>query len=71
MDDSRTPWRILNDKMIATRSRGRPRERWEDEVIQDIRNLLGIILWRVVALDRDEFRKGLDEARLRYRTVVL
>jgi hypothetical protein len=35
MGENRTPKRVLSMKLEATRPRGRPRNRWEDEVRED------------------------------------
>jgi hypothetical protein len=35
MEDNRIPKRVLNMKLGTTRLRGRPRNRWQDEVRED------------------------------------
>jgi hypothetical protein len=41
MEENRIPKRVLSMKVEATRPRGRPRNRWQDEVSEDER-----IVWR-------------------------
>jgi hypothetical protein len=46
----------------GARSVGRPKLRWEDGVDQDMR-ILGVKIWKKVALNRDEWAKLLRKAR--------
>ena len=39
MPDSRTVKKIFNWTPLTARSKGRPKQRWEDNIIQDIRHL--------------------------------
>jgi len=45
MDDKRTPNRILQWKLIGTRTRGRPRERWIACIEEDLQ-IMGVRRWR-------------------------
>jgi hypothetical protein len=47
--------KIFNTKPEGTRKVGRPKLRWEEYVCQDIR-ILGVKNWRVVALNKEEWR---------------
>jgi hypothetical protein len=62
MNDNRTPKKIFNTKPDGARSVGRPKLRWEDGVVQDVR-ILGVKNWRKVALNRNEWAKLLKKAR--------
>jgi hypothetical protein len=62
MNDNRTLKKIFNNKPDGARSVGRPKLRWEDGVVQDMR-ILGVENWRKVALNRDEWAKLLKKAR--------
>jgi hypothetical protein len=62
MNDNRTLKKIFNTKPDGARSVGRPKLRWEDGVVQDVR-ILGVKNWGKVALNRDEWAKLLKKAR--------
>jgi hypothetical protein len=62
MNDNRTLKKIFNTKLDGARSAGRPKLRWEDGVVQDMR-ILGVKNWRKVALNREEWAKLLKKAR--------
>jgi hypothetical protein len=53
---------VFDTRPEGTRKIGRPKLRWEDGVIQDIR-VLGVKNWRNVAMDREDWRKLLKRAR--------
>ena len=56
MAADRVPKKVLHAKPEGSRSVGRPRLRWMDDVETDLR-LLGIRRWREKALDRDRWRE--------------
>ena len=58
----RTFKKIFNTKPDGTRSGGRPKLRWEDDVDQDMR-ILWVKNWKNVALNRDERAQLLKKAR--------
>jgi hypothetical protein len=62
MNDNRTLKKIFNTKPDGARSVGRPKLRWQDGVVQDMR-ILGVKNWRKVTLHRDEWAKLLKKAR--------
>jgi len=45
---------------------GRPKARWEDDVLEDIKNI-NISNWKKVAQNRDSWKKVLEQARNLYR----
>ena len=54
IEDSETPKRILEYKMDGKRRVGRPRVRWEDSIVKEIKKKLGVKEWRNVAMDRNK-----------------
>jgi hypothetical protein len=48
MDNNRTVKKAFNTKPVGLRKTGRPKLRWEDDVIQDIKTL-GVKNWRKLA----------------------
>lgn len=55
MSDDRAAKRVYSTNVIGDRARGRPRLRWRDQVMDDLRTL-GITNGRVVAMDRHRWR---------------
>jgi hypothetical protein len=53
---------VFDTRPEGTRKIGRPKLRWKDGVIQDIR-VLGVKNWRNVAMDREDWWKLLKKAR--------
>jgi hypothetical protein len=64
MEESRIPKRVLYMNLETTRPRGRPRNRWQDEVREDGR-MVGGKEWQEKAYDREEWKKLLRTARNR------
>jgi hypothetical protein len=62
MEENRIPKRVLSLNLKSTRPRGRPRNRWQDEVRED-----GIIVgggeWQEKVYNREEWKKLLRTAR--------
>jgi hypothetical protein len=54
--------RIKRWKHMSKRPIGRPKTRWEDEVLDDIKNM-NVGKWRKVAQDRDSWEKVVEESR--------
>jgi len=61
MEEDRIPKNIFTQELEGTRRRGRPRERWKEEVERDLQ-VLGVRRWRELVADRkkwkDIFRKA-------------
>jgi hypothetical protein len=53
---------VFDTRPEGTRKIGRPKLRWEDGVIQDIR-VLGVKNWRNAPMDREDWQKLLKKAR--------
>jgi hypothetical protein len=61
MEENRIPKRVLYMN-LETRPRGRPRNRWQDEVREDGR-IVGTEEWQEKVYDREEWKKLLRMAR--------
>jgi hypothetical protein len=55
--------KVFNTKPVGIRKIGRPKLRWEDEVIQDIK-ALGVRNWRNVAMEKESWQKLLRKAKV-------
>jgi hypothetical protein len=64
MEENRIPSRVFYMKLESTRSRGRPRNRWQDEVREDGR-IVGGEEWQEKVYKREEWKKLLRMARNR------
>jgi len=64
MEENRIPRRVLYMNMPNTRLRGRPRNRWQDEVREDGR-IVGGDVWQETLHNREEWKKLLRTARNR------
>jgi len=62
MPDSRTVKKIFNWTPLTARSKGRPKQRWEDNIIQDIRQL-NIKNWTVCVQDRTKWKNVVEKAK--------
>jgi len=64
MEGNRIPKRVLYTNLGTTRLRGRPRNRWQDEVREDGR-IVGGERWQKKVHNREEWEKLLRTARNR------
>ena len=62
MEESRFPKRVLYMNLETTRPRGRPRNRWLDEVREDGK-MIGGEEWQEKVYDREEWKRLLRTAR--------
>jgi hypothetical protein len=62
MEENRIPKKVLYMNLEATRQRGRPRNRWQEEVREDER-LAGGKGWEEKVYYRQEWKKILRRAR--------
>jgi hypothetical protein len=62
MEENRIPKRVLSMKVEATRPRGRPSNRWQDEVSEDGK-MVGGEEWQEKVYDREEWKRVLRTAR--------
>ncbi|RNL65703.1 hypothetical protein D7I40_24510 [Citrobacter sp. MH181794] len=65
MQEHRLPKRVLDGKLEGKRPRGRPRDRWEDEIYKTSELLLQSRNWKTLSRDRDEWRRRIAEAKAR------
>ena len=54
--------KVLKGKLYATRRIGRPRIRWLEDVIADLRRM-GISGWMEKPRNRDQWRRMVEEAK--------
>jgi len=45
---------------------GRPKTRWEDDALEDMKNM-NVSNWKKVALNTDSWKKVVEQARTLYR----
>jgi hypothetical protein len=64
MEENGIPKRVLYMNLESTRPRGRPRNRWQDEVRED-RIIVGGEGWQEKVYNREEWKKLLRTARNR------
>jgi hypothetical protein len=62
VDNNRAVKKVFNTKPVGIRKTGRPKLRWEDDVIQDIKTL-GVKNWRNIAMEKESCQKLLRKAR--------
>ena len=62
MEENRIPKRVLHMNLETTRPRGRPRNKWLDEVREDGR-IVGGEEWQEKVYDREEWKRLLRTAR--------
>jgi hypothetical protein len=62
MEENRIPKRVLCMNLESTRPRGRPRNRWQDEVKEDGR-IVGGEEWQEKVYNREEWKKLLRTAK--------
>jgi hypothetical protein len=62
MEENRVPKRVLYMNLETTRPRGRPRNRWQDEVREDGR-IVGGEDWQGRVYNREEWKELLRTAR--------
>ena len=62
MEENRIPKRLLCMNLETTRPRGRPRNRWQDEVRED-GSIVGGEEWQEKVYDREKWKKLLRTAR--------
>ena len=58
--------KIKRWKPMSKRPVGRPKMRWEDDILEDKRSM-NVRNWKKVAQDRDSWEKAVDQARTLHR----
>ena len=59
--------KIKRWKPMSKRPTGRPKTRWEDDVLEDIKSISKSI-WKKVAQNRDSWKKVVEQASTVYRS---
>jgi hypothetical protein len=54
--------KIKRWKLMSKRPIGRPKTRWENDVLEDIKNM-NIQNWKQMAQNRDSWKKAVEQAR--------
>jgi len=54
--------KIKRWKTMSKRTIGRPKPRWEDDVLEDIRSM-NVSNWKKVAQDGDSWKNAVEQAR--------
>ena len=62
--------KIKRWKPMSKRPIGRPKTRWEDDVLEDIKSI-NICNWKKVAQNRDSWKKVVEQARNLYRLILV
>ena len=65
MEENSVPRRLMYMQPEGPRKEGRPRARWRDDVGKDAR-MLRVRSWWATAMDHEEWRKLLKEAKTLY-----
>ena len=58
--------RVKRWKPMSKRPIGRPKPRWQDDVLEDIKNM-NVRNWKKVAQNRDSWKEVVEQARTIYR----
>ena len=58
--------KIKRWKPMSKRPIGRPKTRWEDDVLEDIKSI-NVRNWKKAVQDRDSWKKVVEQARILYR----
>jgi hypothetical protein len=62
MTNERVAKAIYKWKPHATRLKGRPRVRWEDDVRNDLRKM-GVTIWKQRAQERKQWKEIIEQAK--------
>jgi hypothetical protein len=62
MEEDRMPKKIFTQELGGTRCRGRPRNRWKEEVERDLQ-VLGVRRWRELVTDREKWKEIVQQTK--------
>jgi ribonuclease HI len=62
MDQATPTWKLLYWKPMGSRPVGRPRQRWQDEVMEDLKKMK-VKIWKETAKDRRTWRDLAEKAK--------
>jgi hypothetical protein len=66
MTEDNNVQKIKRWKPMSKRAIGRPKTRWEDDVLEDVKSM-NIRNWNKVAQNRNSWKKVVEQARTLYR----
>jgi hypothetical protein len=66
MTENNIVQKIKRWKPMSKRPVGRPKMRWEDDVLKDVRSM-NLRNWKQVVQNRDRWKKVVEQARTLYR----
>jgi len=66
MADDNNMQKIKRWKSMSKRPFGRPKTRWEDDILEDIKSI-NLRKWKKLAKNRDRWKKVVEQARSLYR----
>jgi hypothetical protein len=66
MTEDNNVQKIKRWKPMSKRPIGRPKTRWDDDVLEDIKSM-DIGNWKKVAQNRESWKKLVEQARILYR----
>ena len=58
--------KIKRWKLMCKRPIGRPKTRWENDVLEDLRKM-NVYNWKKMAQNRESWKKAVEQARTLYR----
>ena len=70
MDHARPTRKLLYWKPVGTRPVGRPRQRWQEDVMEDLKKNLKVKNWKETAKGRKTWRDLAERAKTPHRVVV-
>jgi len=62
MEEDRMPKKVFTEELEGMRRRGRPRERWKEEVERDLQ-VLGVRRWRELVAERKKWKDIVRQAK--------
>jgi hypothetical protein len=63
MDQGRPTRKLLEWRPMGTRPAGRPRQRWQKDVMEDLKKKLKVKIWKETAKDRRTWRDLAEKAK--------
>ena len=66
MAEDNSVQKIKRWKLMSIRPFGKPKKRWEDDVLEDMKSM-NVRNWKNVAQNRDRWKKVVEQARTFHR----
>ena len=67
MTEDNNVQKIKKWKPMSKRRIGRPKTRWEDDVLGDINMSMNVRNWKKVVQNKDSWKKVVEQVRILYR----